>query len=409
MSPEQLLTRFKLTLTTLTPLHIGSGARLRESLDFVAHDQKLWVAYVNRVMRAMLPEAKKNSQDLAAAARRLAGVSLNEMVQLGWLKPEHFTPQSDLFKYTVAGEIPTGNELNECIKDVYNRPFLPGSTLKGALRSALLRHHVQEDTNLLPEVNFENAKFAAQPVEMKHFVPNWSGRGKKAPNYDLWRACRVGDSTPFPQDALSLIRSDVLSLKDTAKSIPLFFEGFPQGVTITASFTVEDWLFEAERWLPEGMQHNASRRLYFKKKDRDQFVSSLTRLVNRQTCLWLQEEQKYYRYFQGKQPNDKAQDVSNALHWLDEELAGLDRLDHSQMILGIGRGTGWRSKTLGAVLLDPKKLSPKGFQNVVKRFGLGKGHWLNSPHIPITRILASCGGQNRVPPGWVRISLELVP
>lgn len=408
MSPEQLFTRFKLTLTTLTPLHVGSGAKLREGFDFVVYDRRLWVVHISRLMRAMLPAAVKDGQELAAAARQLAGVSLGEMVQNGWLLPEDFSPQSPFFKYSLAGEIPAGNELNECIKDVYHHPYLPGSTLKGAFRSVLLRHNAQAGPDKLPGVNFDRDKFAAQPVESEYFVPNWKGRKNKSPNYNLWRACRVGDSILFPQSSLSLIQADTISLKDTTTSIPLYFEGLPQGSTTSASFAVEDWLFHFDRWLRPEDKRVASRRLYFKKGEYDQFVSGLASIVNRQARHLLQEEQKYYQTFQKRRPPGAgAQDVSNALRWLEDTLAALDGLGSRQMILPVGRGTGWRSKTLGAVLLDPQKLPQEDFQRIVNRFKLGKGQWLKHPLIPLTRMLASCGGQNRVPPGWVKINLEL--
>ena len=39
-------TRFHVTVTTLSPLHIGSGGRLREGFDFIEHGGALWVVLV---------------------------------------------------------------------------------------------------------------------------------------------------------------------------------------------------------------------------------------------------------------------------------------------------------------------------------------------------------------------------
>src|SRR5690606_27280724 len=68
-------------------------------------------------------------------AKMAAGRPASEL-----LRPEDFHADSPLFRYVLPGEPRSqnpGSVLQEQIKDPWDRPYIPGSSLKGALRTAL--------------------------------------------------------------------------------------------------------------------------------------------------------------------------------------------------------------------------------------------------------------------------------
>ena len=89
------------------------------------------------------------------------------------------------------------------------------------------------------------------------------------------------------------------------------------------------------------------------------------------------------------------------LSQLADELSGLA---NDEMMLQVGKGTGWRSKTLGRVLQE--RLSNEEFDQMVKDFNLGRKLWRRDGRIPLTRQLATAGDQVRAPMGWIKVKLE---
>ena len=179
--------KVKLTITTLSPLHVGSGDRLREGFDFLARDGSLWFADQRRLLNAILDEAAQMGQDDADVIQAITGMTLYDLLDAGWLEQSHFDLERRLFRYRLSGQTSTAHkegELHDQIKDAYGRPYLPGSTLKGALRTMLAWDDLTTRNRTLRAQELDRrAKFAAQPVEQGIFGRN--------PNQDLLRALIV--------------------------------------------------------------------------------------------------------------------------------------------------------------------------------------------------------------------------
>ena len=123
---------YTLKVTTITPLHIGSGEELLNEYDFAVYNGQTW-----RINEAALLEAQ-NADD-PRLAERLARTPPAQLLD----KPTDFRPGSPCFRYVVKG-VPrsalAGAQVREQLKDTFDRPYLPGSSLKGALRTALAWH-----------------------------------------------------------------------------------------------------------------------------------------------------------------------------------------------------------------------------------------------------------------------------
>lgn len=397
---------YQVTVTTLSPLHVGSGQRLREGFDFIEHDGYLWVADQSALLRAILEEATLEAGDLAKAAERITGMTLYELQDKGWLRTEHFDPTRQLFHYQLPGSTTTKKkqgELHEQIKNVFGEPYLPGSSLKGALRSALLRRLAERDPKE-PEIWRKRTRWekgekvivydgraAARNMEMRHFVPA-SVRPNQQPNYDLWRAFRVSDSAPISSSALSLAHTMVFPVptkgKAASNSIPLDVEVIQQGISLTLSIQVESWLFRS----PEAAK------LRFEKKHLAQFTKRLRNTVCQDAKERLWEDLDFFHSLSGQY------DVKTTIVALSQLVEELGNLEDNEMLLQVGKGPGWRSKTLGRVLQN--RLSDDKFKQLGKDFNLGRGLWRKDGRVPLTRQLATTAAQVRVPLGWIKVTMD---
>ena len=209
---------FRLSLLTLAPVHIGNGEKYT-SREFIYENKKFYFPdmgkFYNKMVEKRLaekfeafliqtrPNARNNRlisflNDNRIAERSFGGYSISET----GLESDK-NPNS-------AGAI---NEVNKFIRDAFGNPYIPGSSLKGAIRTILM--------NTTPKWNNENAvKFKK---ENKKLIPWGPKKGEKYD--DLFNAIRVSDSKPFDNKSLILVQKwDCSAKTNKAKPLPLYRE-----------------------------------------------------------------------------------------------------------------------------------------------------------------------------------------
>ena len=130
----------------------------------------------------------------------------------------------------------TINEVAKFIRDPFGSPYIPGSSLKGAIRTILM--------NTNPDWNNRNAvDFRGRgPKENKKMIP-WGAKKGQEFN-DLFNAIRVSDSKPFNNEQIILVQKWDYSAKSlTAKPLPLYREAIVPLTRI--SFTITTTTKEA--------------------------------------------------------------------------------------------------------------------------------------------------------------------
>ncbi|MCI0556424.1 MAG: type III-A CRISPR-associated RAMP protein Csm5 [Anaerolineae bacterium] len=439
--------RLRWFITTLTPIHVGSGERLREGFDFVEDEGSLWIANQGVLFHTVFDEAKRiRTDDDARIAADIAGMTIYQMMGNNWLRAEHFDLDRNIFLYQLEGKTSKkgkDGELFAHIKDVKNRPYLPGSSLKGALRSTLMRHLAGADKRkplVFYEEKFDyktkrtklkpNPKRAAEFEEGRHFVPGSPVNSREMrleirnldtdpiyagfaitnpsrkrqdifhnPNLDIWRAFRISDAVPVPKENLILAKAmvykrPVQNVQDTqnkSETIPLDLEAIPAGVIFETESWVDKWLFD---------NPIARRELRFNAREAHWLTDGLRDSVNEESARQLMDERDFFQSVieQGGSPPPGVDQSIEAL------LNEFNHLLPNEMLLSVGKGTGWKSKTLGRVLQE--KMTDAEFARMVKDFRFGRGKWKRNEFIPYTRVLTGMDDRHNTPLGWVKIRME---
>lgn len=191
----------RLAVEILTPVHIGSGATIQTNMDFVPREGLPFVVDQNRTF-ATLATGKANLDALLARS-----TNLEDMVA------EVEKDGNTRFGYALAplsGKPSVPETIRACLKDAFFRPYLPGSSLKGAIRTAIFSHHLRKEPT---------------PASWQKKLPFWkeTSKGKKpsegragfaamdlqravfgaTPNHDLLRALHVGEAL-FATEALRM-------------------------------------------------------------------------------------------------------------------------------------------------------------------------------------------------------------
>lgn len=372
----KLHSTFRLTVTTLTPLHIGTGNTLLRDFDYVTHDGKTWV--INEDTLADL--LADYGDDLAKMA---AGRPASEL-----LRPEDFHADSPLFRYVLPGEPRSqnpGSVLQEQIKDPWDRPYIPGSSLKGALRTALF-YAGYEQRNLQFRVNDlgNNAKFAAAPLERRVFVKNLERREEPS-NFDLLRVLQISDSVPDEQKRLQIVNVTV-SKNGQPSGSPIELEAIPSDVSFEMSLTLDGYLLGNTK--PQN-QDAAPTQLGYT-DEQMKWIRRIPRIVNHWTKQRLATEMELKRHFNWSKGFQR-------IVWYYEQ----DQLQKDEFILQLGWGGGWDSKTLGKHLTDNQSEFGKPVND--SRYGMLRNVYPKTRRAIVTRKMQPISLL-----GWIWVRMEAV-
>lgn len=145
------MTTLRFTATPLTPIHIGSGEILAPE-DYLLRDDQLIHFNRSAVLRDMKPEVRR---ELETALDRNQFDRAQEIVR-GACDPNRHAlgrigisdESRDALRTLVANpESPVRNrEVHPFVRNPHTgRPFVPGSSLKGAIRTAIVNHFTKAD------------------------------------------------------------------------------------------------------------------------------------------------------------------------------------------------------------------------------------------------------------------------
>ena len=358
---------YRVQVTTLSPLHIGTGDVLLKGYDFVAAGDRTWVLNQEAILAAEV-----EAQGQAVNWQRL-GRPAGELVAAQELRDG-----SPMVRYSLAG-MTSIEQVREQIKDPFGRCYLPGSSLKGALRSALFSHAVRSGA-FQPDLQRlgDRREWAGQAWERQVF-----GRD---PNHDLLRALIVADSDPLPTtpSPLMLLNAQV-------------FAAGPPGSPIVVEAVRPDVVFETSIRLDEYLFSGAAAALGF--ANRREWLERLPSIVQDYSRARIEKERAFLAGRPGLEGTAR----------FYTQIAGV-KLPPGAFLLQMAWGAGWTGKSVGVWL-------PKEAQDLLRRrYRLGrppkaKGDWQPDPAKPFPksrRLRARrVGGEPvaDVPLGWVLVEM----
>lgn len=357
-------TTYRLDIEVLTPLHVGSGTKLLEGFDFARHKGRIYRLDVDRILTDRWPDDERQ-QDLLLGQPPAA-----------LLTPADFKLDSDYFVYSLAGE-PELREVIEQVRDAQGRAYLPGSSLKGALRTGLLRGLIGQKTVIgRSEIGAADGRREAVRAD-DALEQKWLGGD---PNHDILRAVQVADSAPLPGAALKLQRVQLVP------KLNVDVEAIERGTRLSASLRIDTWLLQQRS---SGLDWSDRAREIVRR-----LPEALT-IIARQRIL---HEFEYHR---------QRREAAAATFYgkLGEELAS-GQWPRNQFVVQVGFAAGWRSKSVLGNLPDDSPLLEQVVHDFQLDRGGGRGRgWVRGQAFPKARHLAYVGGQPVLPLGWLKVRM----
>lgn len=323
----------KVKIQTLTPVHIGSGEFLKNNSDFVVHKEGEH-SYISII------DPKKILE--------LIGIEhINDWVSLIERKGDTKEYVSKIAKNTnprsyavrtlanYASSIKKDDTLKECIHDGMGKAYIPGSSIKGAIRTSVLAILADRMKGLEQLVaNQKNIVFAKQ-IEAKLFGGD--------PNSDVFRFIKVGDAyfshgCELSTRVVNLNIREKKDLRDNSK--PQLIEAI--GVDWVSEFQMKvdssnydwvknHWAFDNPKIKPLGSLPEQIRS-----------ISSLFELINEHTGKLVKDEINYWKEVVNA-GYVGAEDYIENMSLIWDEVKACNK--GKECVLRIGHASGWRFMT----------------------------------------------------------------
>ncbi len=248
------LKTYILSLNVLSPTFIGSGQSINKKEYIFLPNQK----------KAIIPSLHKMYSYLAEKghAKAFENYLLNESTDLhSFLRRVGITEK----EYSIFGEysVLTGNavfddrskkEINLFVKDAYGKPYIPGSSIKGAIRTILLGNEVIENPQKygIAKQEMQNEQFKGKKSYMSRPIKSIENKAFSTLPYeksndaakDRLRGLRFGDSNPISTDNLVLCQKIDISTKGKEKPINTLRECIKPGTVVEFPLTIDSDIFE---------------------------------------------------------------------------------------------------------------------------------------------------------------------
>ena len=255
---------YTVTVRTLSPVHIGCGEEITK-IDYcydknsrriyVMHPQKLFKGLQSKGLLTAFEQKLMNAERMFSLTRLFADQNIAESEYGAWAK----------YSYPVNNvSIENGqNGIFSFVKDAYGCPYIPGSSLKGTVRTALAYSTIVSDRNRFKRTaddvrcEIEHPRGKRPNLKNPESMLNQSifytlKRKSKKDKYgnlvytDILNDCMAGllvsDSKPVTAESLCLCQKTDVDFDGETHSINLLRECIAPETEILFDVTIDDTL-----------------------------------------------------------------------------------------------------------------------------------------------------------------------
>lgn len=247
------LKRYRVTITALSPIHVGSGQTIgkKEYLYLKNNNKvvildgaKLYKDICDRNLEDKYINYLKDSEDKAPYLEdwlRKNNYRINDYKK--WEKYE--------LKVSENQKQGTLKEIHTFVKDAYGMPYVPGSSIKGMIRTALIaweltrnpemRKKLRQQINEALTKNEEKNFLEEETSQLEQEILYTLGRNEDKNNAvnDKLAGIRVSDSAPIAIQKLTLCQKIDTTLEGKDRKIPLMRECLPPKTEIIFDLTID--------------------------------------------------------------------------------------------------------------------------------------------------------------------------
>ena len=312
----------EIRIETLSQVHIGNGVFLHEGNDFLVDGNYAYVLNLDKLgtvigtEQTIIQQWVKAINDGASGTfirNHTKGISYNDISKRRILCSNTFNQAQ--------------NTLKEQLHDGFGRPYIPGSSIKGAIRTAVLSTLAKEKIGERLKNEDNKGKWKkiifGMEDELLHFYSGDKAKKKVDPSNDLFRFLNTGDAY-FEQGSELVVRQMNLNIREKDS---LLDEKKQQAVEVIRKGAVSHFRMKV-------MDD------FYRKSIISDFqgLQDLIELINNHTYQLICDEIEFWD--KGEGAAYTGQDTY--LDQLETILDSIDACQTNECVLRIGQASGWR-------------------------------------------------------------------
>lgn len=225
---------FDLTLTTQGLLHIGDGKIIPKKFYMLNGNT---ISYIDeeRLFALLL---RRNQLERFEAYCLGADTDLGSFFKSIALSPaeQHALVRCTFRSADALDENHSCKEIRPFIRNAANQVYIPGSSIKGALRTALLFSMIQQDNTKKPPLDWQKPKGAFEARYLHQLYPQIE---HDTPLKSLLRGLSVSDSQVIADSAMCLSCKCDASVSGAVRKLPVCRECIAPGQLIHTTLTLD--------------------------------------------------------------------------------------------------------------------------------------------------------------------------
>jgi len=361
----------KWEVTIISPLHISSGEKYQLGIDSVINNSNLYVIDLDKLTNHV--SAKEISREMGKGDFDIRKYLRSKNIRL---------EDVSLERISIDGRCEGNPEILSFIKNAYLEPYIPGSSIKGAIRTALLCYIIKNEKRvayikqkLLEKIN-EYRQRDLKPKKTKTKIGKvveetiYAGKERDA-KYDLLKAIKLSDSPRIGNESTAIYNIKVHK-SNRLKDVKIFAQCVkPQ--TKTEIWTIKDDYFIQNK-----------DKLGFKYSE---YLEKIADACNEFAKRYREHELKFYQ-----------DSYSHEVKEFYEKLKIPDGKD--EFLIHLGWGSGWLGMTIGLLLKDDKNL----LTEILDYYELDK-YRLGVDFPKSRKVVCDAEGTPKMPLGWAKVKI----
>ena len=240
---------YNMKLTTLSPIFIGDGKKLiKKEYIYDGENKKIIIPDLFKMMDYFEMYRMNGEYEIYMSTKK------NEINLGEWIKNKrgNLKMVSNFTKYVIdfknadprdaKGKFDL-NEISTFIKDPYGLPYVPGSSIKGMIRTALLCYEIANNdklSNLLNQI-YERSKGNnnSRPHNLKEATVDLENEIFKSMNKSIMRGLIIGDSRPLKTTDLTLSKKIDYTIGKNENLLPIYRESIKPEVDIYFDISID--------------------------------------------------------------------------------------------------------------------------------------------------------------------------
>jgi len=371
------------TIITLTPVHVGSGKNYQHKIEYFTENNFVYIIDPEKLFY-------KISSDIDLW---IDLINKGESIK-NFIKNKRIDFQSIALRVCkLKSKIKKDKELHEQIFSSIKGFYIPGSSIKGAIKSCLLSY-LASDCKLIDEIVINDLKNDKKNWSDKKIDDKFFGDGT---NKKLTRFIKVGDAY-FGDIETNVYYSEALNADKNCwivnKGIANLYEAIPENKEAYFEMNFDDQLLRLNL---QYLSNQFTSEPFMKFKNN---FSVLPKVVNNETKKAIERELNFFDMFQLPQEGEFY------IKELKKILAIIEACNKNEFVVRVGSNSGYNFITYKWFDDLPAFKSFYGkdeYKNLRKEVQKNRFHkdYTNENFWPRTRKIASGG----IPFGFVKISI----